>query len=73
MELRLYYDVLAPGGILFGDDFSWPGVKSDVLTFVGEMGFGKQADRIFDFEILPATTHTGGSVLLWLLHKAKYV
>eukprot|EP00392_Amoebophrya_sp_AT5.2_P002287 g2292.t1 len=73
LELRLYYDVLAPGGILFGDDFSWPGVKSDVLTFVGEMGFGKQPDRIFDFEILPATTHTGGSVLLWLLHKAKYV
>ncbi|CAD7938693.1 unnamed protein product [Amoebophrya sp. A120] len=73
LELKLYYEVLAPGGILFGDDFSWPGVKNDVLTFVAEMGWGRDPERIFDFEILPATTSSGGSVLLWLIHKAKYV
>ncbi|CAD7968566.1 unnamed protein product [Amoebophrya sp. A25] len=73
IELRLYYEVLAPGGILFGDDFNWPGVKNDVLTFVAEMGWGRDPERVFDFHILPATTTSGGSVLLWLLHKAKYV
>ena len=34
VELQLYYDILEPGGIIFGDDFEfYPGVKHDVLQF----------------------------------------
>lgn len=33
LELRLGWDLLAPGGILFGDDWSWEAVRTDVLRF----------------------------------------
>lgn len=33
-ELCLYYQLLAPGGILMGDDYGWPAVKVDVDRFV---------------------------------------
>ena len=26
-ELSLYFNLLQPGGILFGDDYGWPAVK----------------------------------------------
>jgi predicted O-methyltransferase YrrM len=53
MELeRAYNDLLAPGGIIFGDDFVdfWPGVVNDVTFFAGEMGlelvrFGERKDH----------------------------
>ena len=73
LELRQYYDVLAPGGVLFGDDFMWPGVKNDVLTFVAQMGWGKDPENTFTFDILPAAVDTPNSVLLWRIQKAKYV
>lgn len=28
-ELSLYFQILEPGGILFGDDYGWPAVKKD--------------------------------------------
>lgn len=28
-ELSLYFKLLKPGGILFGDDYGWPAVKED--------------------------------------------
>jgi hypothetical protein len=34
MEILMYYQLLAPGGILLGDDYGWPGVKHDVDQFV---------------------------------------
>lgn len=35
LEMNLYYDLLRPGGVLLGDDFSWfPAVKYDVLKFM---------------------------------------
>ena len=36
LELNKAIDVLAPGGILFGDDWGWPAVKSDVTLFAGD-------------------------------------
>ena len=33
-ELELYYRLLAPGGVLFGDDYIWPAVRHDVCCFV---------------------------------------
>lgn len=32
-DLMAYWEVLAPGGILFGDDWSWDGVRLAVLRF----------------------------------------
>ena len=36
MDLMMYWDVLAPGGILMGDDYMWywPGVIHDVDLFM---------------------------------------
>jgi hypothetical protein len=33
VELELYWLLLQPGGILLGDDWSWPSVRCDVLRF----------------------------------------
>ncbi len=37
-DLVDYWDLLAPGGILFGDDYSWTGVKLAVDRFASENG-----------------------------------
>ena len=34
IELALYWNILQPGGILFGDDWSWMTVRCDVKKFV---------------------------------------
>jgi cephalosporin hydroxylase len=41
LDLRLYNEVLRPGGILFGDDYheSWPGVVRAVDSFAAERGY----------------------------------
>jgi len=36
MELCLYWELLAKGGILMGDDYGWAGVKHDVDRFVAD-------------------------------------
>merc|ERR1711862_11454 len=33
MELVQFWDILAPGGIMMGDDYNWPGVTADVNKF----------------------------------------
>jgi hypothetical protein len=35
-DLRAYYPLVTPGGILFGDDFSWESVKNAVSKFTEE-------------------------------------
>jgi hypothetical protein len=44
LDLRLYSEVLRPGGILFGDDYheSWPGVMRAVDSFAAECGYTLQ-------------------------------
>lgn len=42
-ELTLYYHVLASGGVIFGDNFSWDGVQHDVLRFAAKKGIGVKA------------------------------
>jgi len=32
-EITMYYSLLAEGGVLFGDDFSWKSVSDDVKRF----------------------------------------
>jgi hypothetical protein len=33
MELEAAWDIVAPGGVLFGDDWTWDAVRNDVLKF----------------------------------------
>jgi hypothetical protein len=33
IEIQLYWHLLQPGGMLLGDDWSWPAVRSDVQLF----------------------------------------
>mmetsp|Transcript_39812 Transcript_39812/g.128878 ORF Transcript_39812/g.128878 Transcript_39812/m.128878 type:complete len:284 (+) Transcript_39812:243-1094(+) len=35
LEVRRAFELLAPGGVLLGDDWDWPAVRQDVLTFAG--------------------------------------
>lgn len=37
-EIGLYYELLRPGGVLFGDDFLWSSVSHDVRRFTDERG-----------------------------------
>merc|ERR1712232_136347 len=37
-ELCLYWHILAPGGILMGDDYGWLAVRLDVDRFVKDKG-----------------------------------
>lgn len=37
-DLIDYYQITAPGGVIFGDDWNWAGVKSAVTRFAGERG-----------------------------------
>jgi len=37
-ELTLYFHALAPGGIVFGDDFTWEAVSHDVKKFAAKNG-----------------------------------
>ena len=34
-DISHYFPMLAPGGIMFGDDFGWAGVKKVVNEFAG--------------------------------------
>jgi hypothetical protein len=36
-DLLAYWEVLAPGGVIFGDDWTWDGVRLAVLRFTREM------------------------------------
>ena len=51
MELHRSYALLRPGGLLMGDDYSWPPVKSDVDLFAGCAGL--------TVEVLPSATAPG--------------
>jgi cephalosporin hydroxylase len=37
-DARLYWDLLAPGGVLVGDDYAWPSVAGAARDFAAEVG-----------------------------------
>ncbi|CAE7029527.1 slbp2 [Symbiodinium sp. CCMP2592] len=67
LELSLYYDILEPGGIMFGDDYGWAAVRQDVQRFV-EHRNSHEADPP-EFRIIRA--EPGSSHVLWMLRKPK--
>lgn len=68
LELSLYYDILEPGGIMFGDDYGWAAVRQDVQRFVEHRNSRSEADPP-EFRIIRA--EPGSSHVLWMLRKPK--
>lgn len=69
IDIRCYYPLLRPGGILFGDDYSasWPGTVRAVNRFVAEEGLKLISTEwkwlVQKPEITPAASRTAGSAL----------
>lgn len=68
-EISLYYKLLLPGGIIFGDDYGWEAVRHDVHRFVDEHNAVHGADEPIDLKI--ARAKPGASNVLWMIRKAK--
>jgi len=80
LEVRTAWEVLPAEGILFGDDWSWAGVRSDVSLFVEQMrlpSFSEEEVRLLDTEKQRATQPVPGVVLVnehdgtWVMKKPK--
>ncbi|CAJ1443676.1 unnamed protein product [Effrenium voratum] len=69
LELSMYFELLQPGGILFGDDYGWPAVKKDVDRFAAEHNSEHGADNPLDLRI--ARAQAGATNLIWIMRKAK--
>eukprot|EP00928_Gymnodinium_smaydae_P089585 TRINITY_DN73526_c0_g1_i1.p1 TRINITY_DN73526_c0_g1~~TRINITY_DN73526_c0_g1_i1.p1 ORF type:complete len:453 (-),score=88.03 TRINITY_DN73526_c0_g1_i1:82-1440(-) len=78
LEVRRAWEILAAPGMLFGDDWSWPGVRNDVKEFAASLQLEElspEALRRFDVPPREATQPVPGLVLLpggdgtWLLPK----
>lgn len=69
LEIALFFKVLLPGGILFGDDYGWNAVRNDVLRFVEEHNAAHGHEAPVDLRIVRA--RPGVSNVLWIMQKAK--
>eukprot|EP00440_Ansanella_granifera_P014609 gb/GFBE01015878.1/.p1 GENE.gb/GFBE01015878.1/~~gb/GFBE01015878.1/.p1 ORF type:complete len:290 (+),score=51.10 gb/GFBE01015878.1/:1-870(+) len=69
LELVLYFRILQPGGVLFGDDYGWPAVKKDVHAFVDQHNAKYGADNPIDLRVVRA--REGATNMLWIMRKAK--
>mmetsp|Transcript_17943 Transcript_17943/g.37316 ORF Transcript_17943/g.37316 Transcript_17943/m.37316 type:complete len:80 (-) Transcript_17943:74-313(-) len=77
LEVKAAWDVLAPGGILIGDDYTkhWKGVVEDVNTFASGLSRQRLSDEElirWDTQEAPAKQPIDGLILVgkeWLLVK----
>eukprot|EP00929_Paragymnodinium_shiwhaense_P014240 TRINITY_DN122134_c0_g1_i1.p1 TRINITY_DN122134_c0_g1~~TRINITY_DN122134_c0_g1_i1.p1 ORF type:complete len:290 (-),score=45.97 TRINITY_DN122134_c0_g1_i1:437-1306(-) len=69
LELSFYYNILMPGGILFGDDYGWEAVRNDVHRFVDQHNAMHGSNEPIDLRIVRA--RAGSSNVLWIMRKAK--
>lgn len=68
LEISLFYKVLVPGGIIFGDDYGWAAVKNDVHRFVDTHNAAHISEPC---DLTLTRAKEGASNLLWILRKAK--
>lgn len=67
LEVREAWRILERPGVLFGDDWSWPGVRQDVAIFASELGqrsLSPQELSHFDWERTAATQPVPGLVVV---------
>jgi len=69
LEITLFFEILVPGGILFGDDYGWPAVKNDVVRFTEQHNAIHGKDNPVDLQIVRA--QQGATNVLWIMRKAK--
>jgi hypothetical protein len=71
LELQKAWSILEPGGILFGDDWSWASVRNDVLKFSDHIKVNE--DRITELQRLLKTSTRDKNVIVhsyqWFLCK----
>ena len=65
LELQAAWDLLAPGGILFGDDWSWGAVRHDVSEFATDLKMNDQSAAQIASSL---PTSRAGNVLLFEYH-----
>lgn len=70
LELELFYELLAPGGVMFGDDYAWDAVRHDVHRFVDSHNNGRNNEDTFRFEVWPVSETN--NFPMWVIQKAQY-
>jgi hypothetical protein len=74
MELKASWGLLPEGGVLFGDDWSWPAVRADVERFCSHVGREIDQSRLATLAEKLGAEVLGGNILLykgqWVLIKA---
>lgn len=71
MELETAWDIVAPGGVLFGDDWNWDAVRNDVLKFSKTVQINEGTRHRFT-SVLPGCKTEGDVTLAgihWFLFK----
>jgi hypothetical protein len=75
MELKAAWALLPEGGVLFGDDWSWPAVRADVERFSAFVGPEIDQARLASLSTKLGAELQDGSILLykgqWVLIKGK--
>ena len=51
-ELGAAWEIVAPGGVLFGDDWNWDSVRNDVVRFSKSAAINQDTQRRF-MSVLP--------------------
>ncbi len=72
VELRTAWRITRPGGVLFGDDWAWEGVRNDVFRFANEIKVDLAGTMAMKSELLEGNIEGNGILVArghWFLIK----